>query len=48
MAATQVVALIGAGNMAEALLRGLLGSGTVPPDRCIVTNRRNDRRLALL
>jgi pyrroline-5-carboxylate reductase len=43
-----VVALIGAGNMAEALLGGLLGTGTVSPDRCIVTNRRDDARLAQL
>ncbi len=43
-----VVALIGAGNMAEALLGGLLGTGTVAPNRCIVTNRRDDERLARL
>jgi pyrroline-5-carboxylate reductase len=38
--------LIGAGNMGEALLRGLIGTGAVPADRCLVTNRSNDARLA--
>jgi pyrroline-5-carboxylate reductase len=43
---TGTVGIIGAGNMADALVRGLLGRGVVPPDRCIVTNRSNDVRLA--
>jgi len=43
---TGTVGVIGAGNMADALVRGLLGRGVVPPDRCIVTNRSNDVRLA--
>jgi len=48
MAGNRVVALIGAGNMAEALLRGLLGTGTVAPDWCVVTNKSNDERLGRL
>jgi pyrroline-5-carboxylate reductase len=40
------VGIIGAGNVADALVRGLLGRGVVTPDRCIVTNRSNDPRLA--
>ena len=48
MVGTHRVGLIGAGNMAEALLRGLLGTGTVTAERCVVTNRRNDERLARL
>ncbi len=40
------VGLIGAGNMGEALLRGLIGSGALPSARCVVTNRSNDARLA--
>jgi pyrroline-5-carboxylate reductase len=43
---TGPVGIIGAGNMADALVRGLLGRAVVPPDRCIVTNRSNDVRLA--
>ena len=43
---TGTVGFIGAGNMAEALVRGLLGRGVVTPDRCLVTNRSNDVRLA--
>jgi pyrroline-5-carboxylate reductase len=43
---TGTVGIIGAGNMAHALVRGLLGRGVVAPDRCIVTNRSNDLRLA--
>lgn len=40
------VGLVGAGNMGEALLRGLIGSGALPSARCVVTNRSNDARLA--
>jgi pyrroline-5-carboxylate reductase len=40
------VGIIGAGNMAHALVRGLVDRGVVTPDRCIVTNRSNDLRLA--
>jgi len=48
MAVHRSVGLIGAGNMGEALLRGLLGTGTIAPARCIVTNKRNDERLTRL
>ncbi|HLJ59200.1 MAG TPA: pyrroline-5-carboxylate reductase [bacterium] len=48
MAVDCSVALIGAGNMAEALLRGLLGTGTFAAHRCIVANKRNDERLERL
>jgi pyrroline-5-carboxylate reductase len=43
---TGTVGIIGAGNMADALVRGLLARGVVTPDRCAVTNRSNDLRLA--
>src|SRR5438132_9236290 len=39
---------IGAGNMAEALLRGFFEAGILPPSRCIVTNKSNDERLTRL
>jgi len=39
------VFFIGAGSMAEALLRGITGSGLLPPDRITVTNRSNAERL---
>jgi len=42
------VGLIGAGNMAEALIRGLLGRGVVTPARLWVTNRSNTTRLEAL
>jgi pyrroline-5-carboxylate reductase len=48
MAVDRSVGLIGAGNMGEAMLRGLLGTGTVSPARCWVTNKNNDERLARL
>lgn len=48
MAVDRSVALIGAGNMAEALLRGLLGTGTLVPHRCVVANKSNDERLGRL
>jgi pyrroline-5-carboxylate reductase len=40
-----VIGMIGAGNMAEALLRGLLGRAVVSADRIWVTNRSNRERL---
>ena len=46
MSWTGTVGIIGAGNMADALVRGLLGRGVVTPERCLVTNRSNDARLA--
>ena len=45
MGNTYSLGLIGAGNMGEALLRGLIGTG-IPADRCVVTNRSNDARLS--
>ncbi len=48
MAVDRCVGLIGAGNMGEALLRGLLGTRTLAPARCVVTNKRNDERLERL
>ncbi|HEV2440452.1 MAG TPA: pyrroline-5-carboxylate reductase [bacterium] len=45
---TGTVGFIGAGNAVDALVRGLLGRGVVRPERCLVTNRSNDVRLARL
>jgi pyrroline-5-carboxylate reductase len=42
------VGLIGAGNMAEALIRGLLARGVIPAERLWVTNRVNTPRLEAL
>jgi pyrroline-5-carboxylate reductase len=42
------VGMIGAGNMAEALLRGSFDAGVLDPARCLVTNKSNDARLARL
>ncbi len=42
------VGMIGAGNMAEALLRGAFDAGVLTPARCLVTNKSNDDRLARL
>ena len=44
----RAVGLIGAGNMAEALIHGLLGRGVVAPDHLWVTNRSNTARLEAL
>lgn len=41
------VALLGAGNMGQAILRGLIKTGAVPPDRVWVTTRRPERAKAL-
>ena len=40
------VGMIGAGNMAQALLHGIFEAGLLPPSRCLVANRSNDERLA--
>lgn len=45
---TGTIGFIGAGNAVDALVRGLLGRGMVRPERCFVTNRSNDVRLARL
>ncbi|MBI5514214.1 MAG: pyrroline-5-carboxylate reductase [Deltaproteobacteria bacterium] len=36
-------AFVGAGNMADALIRGLLSSGVVPPDHVVLSGRRKDK-----
>jgi pyrroline-5-carboxylate reductase len=46
MRAHRSIGFIGAGNIAEALLRGLLTSGVAAPDRCLIANRSSDERLA--
>ncbi|MDR7435874.1 MAG: pyrroline-5-carboxylate reductase [Armatimonadota bacterium] len=48
MLGERVIGFIGAGNMAEAMIRGLVTTGTVVPARIIVTNRENRERLARL
>ncbi len=40
---TQKIGLLGAGNMAEALIRGLLASGTVAPENLRASDSREDR-----
>ena len=45
MLADRTVAIIGAGNMAEALLRGAFGAGVLQPERCVVANKSSDERL---
>jgi len=40
----KTVAFIGAGNMGEALIRGLLGAKMVPPSRIIAADVRAERR----
>jgi len=37
--------MIGAGNMAQALLHGIFEAGLLSPARCLVANRSNDERL---
>jgi pyrroline-5-carboxylate reductase len=39
----RTIAFIGAGNMAEALIKGLLRAGTARPDSIIATGRRQER-----
>ena len=41
--ANRRLTIVGAGNMGEALLRGLLRSGAITPDRVAVTVRRQER-----
>jgi pyrroline-5-carboxylate reductase len=38
------IAFIGAGNMAQAIIRGLVGSGQIPADRIIAADPRADAR----
>jgi pyrroline-5-carboxylate reductase len=42
------VGMIGAGNMAEALLRGAFDASVLSPAQILVTNKSNDERLARL
>ncbi|TMI82261.1 MAG: pyrroline-5-carboxylate reductase [Bacillati bacterium ANGP1] len=44
----RTIGFIGAGNMAEALLRGVFAAGVLRPTQCTVTNKSNDKRLARL
>ncbi|ATB26638.1 pyrroline-5-carboxylate reductase [Melittangium boletus] len=39
----RTIAFLGAGNMAEALIKGLLRAGTARPEALIATGRRDDR-----
>ncbi len=39
----RTIAFLGAGNMAEALIKGLLRAGTARPDAIIATGRRSER-----
>lgn len=39
------VAFIGAGNMAEAMISGIVKTGTLEPQQVIVTNNSNEKRL---
>ena len=47
MSVDQTVAFIGAGNMASALIRGLIGTGTVPADRIVAADPDRARLDAL-
>jgi pyrroline-5-carboxylate reductase len=47
MSVDQTVAFIGAGNMAGALIRGLIGTGTVPADRIVAADPDRGRLDAL-
>jgi len=42
---SETVGFIGAGNMADALIRGILGRGVLPRERIWATNRSNRSRL---
>src|SRR5690606_29641 len=39
----RTIAFLGAGNMAEALIKGLLRAGTARPENIIATGRRDER-----
>lgn len=48
MALNKQIVFIGAGNMAEAMISGMVTTGTVEPGQITVTNRSNGERLAEL
>jgi pyrroline-5-carboxylate reductase len=48
MALGQTIAFIGSGNMAEALVKGLLGAGVATPQEILCTDRRAERGPELL
>jgi len=48
MLKSKVVGFIGAGSMTEALIRGIIQSGTVQPENVLVTNKENTSRLEKL
>ncbi|MCA9550870.1 MAG: pyrroline-5-carboxylate reductase [Myxococcales bacterium] len=43
----KTVAIIGVGNMGLALMRGIIDSGAVPPERIVIHNKRKERTEAL-
>jgi pyrroline-5-carboxylate reductase len=43
MALGQTIAFLGAGNMAEALVKGLLRAGVAAPEEILCTDRRHER-----
>ena len=43
MALNQTIAFLGAGNMAEALVKGLLRAGVATPEEILCTDRRHER-----
>jgi pyrroline-5-carboxylate reductase len=47
MAASKQLAFIGGGNMAEALLRGIIAANRVPPEAILATDVREERRAHL-
>jgi pyrroline-5-carboxylate reductase len=47
MSVEHTIVFVGAGNMAGALIRGLIGTGTVPADRIIAADPDQDRLSAL-
>jgi len=47
MSVEHTIVFVGAGNMAGALIRGLIGTGTVPADRIIAADPDQDRLRAL-
>mgnify|MGYP001402769436 CR=1 FL=1 len=46
--AERTICFIGAGSMAEAIIRGIVSNRKMPPERLVAVNRRNQTRLAEL